>query len=296
VCVIIESCYSGSWINDGIGSTFGQNKTVLCSSLSNQSSWGYTIPYLGGEFTGYESHRYRNGTFLPVGLIGATIAAEDMDDDGWLSVMECFRYAQASVQQLDPEDSKYHQDPVSFNGLPDNFDPPLVQLPVANHDIAITGITPYRTIVSNRTMTSVNVTVANQGSVQETFTLIASYNSTAFASQMITVGNGTSVKWLVIWNTSGISIGNYNVTASVDQLPGENDTSDNSLSCMVKVSILGDINGDGRVDMKDVSYVARRFMCLPSDPFWDCNADINEDLKIDMKDVSTIAKEFGKTA
>jgi hypothetical protein len=163
------------------------------------------------------------------------------------------------------------------------------------HDVAITGINPYRTIVCNRTLTSINVTVANQGDIQETFTLVASYNSTAFASQMITVGNGTSVKWLVIWNTSGISIGNYNVTASVDQIPGENDTSDNSLSCMVKVSILGDINSDGRVDMKDVSYVARRFMCLPNDPLWDCNADINEDAKIDMKDVSTIAKEFGNT-
>jgi rhodanese-related sulfurtransferase len=58
--------------------------------------------------------------------------------------------------------------------------------------------------------------------------------------------------------------------------------------------VAGDINGDGVVDMKDVSYVARRFMCLPSDPLWDSIADLNSDGKIDMKDISTIAKHFGE--
>jgi rhodanese-related sulfurtransferase len=56
----------------------------------------------------------------------------------------------------------------------------------------------------------------------------------------------------------------------------------------------GDINNDDRVDMKDVSYVARRFMCLPSDPLWDSIADLNSDGKVDMKDISIIAKHFGE--
>lgn len=58
--------------------------------------------------------------------------------------------------------------------------------------------------------------------------------------------------------------------------------------------VAGDINGDGVVDMKDVSYVARRFMCAPSDPLWDSAADINGDGKIDMKDISTVARHFGE--
>ena len=62
------------------------------------------------------------------------------------------------------------------------------------------------------------------------------------------------------------------------------------------VSIVGDINGDGKVDMKDVSYVARRFMCVPGDTLWDANADINSDGKIDMKDIAGVAKNFGKTS
>lgn len=57
---------------------------------------------------------------------------------------------------------------------------------------------------------------------------------------------------------------------------------------------VGDINGDGKVDMRDVSYVARRFRCLPSDPLWNPNADIDGDSRIDMKDISTVARHFGE--
>jgi parallel beta-helix repeat protein len=47
---------------------------------------------------------------------------------------------------------------------------------------------------------------------------------------------------------------------------------------------VGDVNGDGKVDMKDISYVARRFMCLPSEGLWDPGADLNGDGRINMTD------------
>jgi hypothetical protein len=51
---------------------------------------------------------------------------------------------------------------------------------------------------------------------------------------------------------------------------------------------------DGRVDLRDVSYVARRFMSTPNDPSWDSRADLNVDDKIDMQDVATVARNFGE--
>ena len=60
------------------------------------------------------------------------------------------------------------------------------------------------------------------------------------------------------------------------------------------VNIMGDINGDGKVDMKDVGYVARRFMCVPADPLWDSSADVNGDGKINMLDIGTVARHFGE--
>jgi hypothetical protein len=47
--------------------------------------------------------------------------------------------------------------------------------------------------------------------------------------------------------------------------------------------------------MKDVSFVARRFSSKPGDLLWSPRADINEDMKVDMKDISAVAKKFGQS-
>jgi hypothetical protein len=66
------------------------------------------------------------------------------------------------------------------------------------------------------------------------------------------------------------------------------------------VSIIGDITGspqgypDGKVDIKDVSNVARLFGVNYPDPRYKPNFDIIYDLKIDIKDVSNVAKRFGQ--
>lgn len=59
-------------------------------------------------------------------------------------------------------------------------------------------------------------------------------------------------------------------------------------------SLAGDINGDGKVDMKDVGYVARRFMCVPGDPLWDARGDLDSNGEIDMADAETAARHFGE--
>jgi hypothetical protein len=55
-----------------------------------------------------------------------------------------------------------------------------------------------------------------------------------------------------------------------------------------------DINNDGKVDIKDVSFVAARFGITPSHPLWDPVADLNGDNKIDIKDISTVARHYGE--
>jgi hypothetical protein len=59
-------------------------------------------------------------------------------------------------------------------------------------------------------------------------------------------------------------------------------------------TIVGDINGDRTVDMKDIIIAARAFGTSPNDPRWDPRADINKDLKVDMKDIIVTARNFGK--
>jgi hypothetical protein len=52
----------------------------------------------------------------------------------------------------------------------------------------------------------------------------------------------------------------------------------------VFVSIVGDVNGDSKVDLKDVYAVALAYGSYPSHPKWNPNLDINNDNTIDLKD------------
>jgi hypothetical protein len=67
---------------------------------------------------------------------------------------------------------------------------------------------------------------------------------------------------------------------------------------MVEIRIMstigGDVNGDRKVDMKDVAIVAYSFGSTPGMGRWNPIADVNGDLKIDMKDVAFVAKAFGQ--
>jgi hypothetical protein len=57
---------------------------------------------------------------------------------------------------------------------------------------------------------------------------------------------------------------------------------------------LGDLNNDGRVDMRDIAIVAYAFGSYPGQPRWNPQADINQDGKVDMVDVALVAMNFGK--
>jgi hypothetical protein len=56
---------------------------------------------------------------------------------------------------------------------------------------------------------------------------------------------------------------------------------------------IGDFNYDGKVDMKDISRVAKGFGSFPGHSRWDPICDVNGDGVIDMKDISKVARGFG---
>jgi len=104
-------------------------------------------------------------------------------------------------------------------------------------------------------------------------------------------GNVTTVTYPVV-NHTYETLGKYNVTLTVMDSAGL----ENKLTRTINVLILlGDINGDGKVDMRDIFIVARAFGSEPGHPRWDPRADINGDGRVDMRDVYIVAKNFGKT-
>ena len=62
----------------------------------------------------------------------------------------------------------------------------------------------------------------------------------------------------------------------------------------VKIKIIGDLNGDGKVDIKDIAIVAAAFGSFPGHARWDPAADLNGDGKVDIKDIALVASNFGK--
>ena len=68
-----------------------------------------------------------------------------------------------------------------------------------------------------------------------------------------------------------------------------------SLNIRILETLQGDLNGDRKVDIKDVSIAAKAFGTMPGDSRWNPIADLNKDLKIDLKDIAIVAKNFGKT-
>jgi hypothetical protein len=57
-----------------------------------------------------------------------------------------------------------------------------------------------------------------------------------------------------------------------------------------------DVDGSGKVDMKDLGLVCHVFNTSPEDPSWNRACDVNHDSRVDMKDIGLVAHDFGKAA
>jgi hypothetical protein len=172
------------------------------------------------------------------------------------------------------------------------------QVNVGSHDVSIISVTPGKTIVGEGFPMRINVTVGNPGEYPETFNVTAYANATAIATQTVALSNASSTVAMFNWNTSGYSKANYTISAYAWPVAGETQTQDNNLTSLVPVLVAmqGDIQSlIGKVDMRDIAFIARAFGAKPGYPLWDPNADLNDDDKIDMKDIAVAAKNFGRT-
>jgi len=164
------------------------------------------------------------------------------------------------------------------------------------HDIAVTSVAPSKTIVGERCIMSINVTVLNQGDFLGIFNLTVYANTTIVQAQEIRLPVEESKNITFEWNTTDIPLGNYTIKAVADVVDNETIITNNTfIHGIVTVSLLGDINADTIVDIIDISTAARAFGTKFGDHKWDSNADINEDWVINILDLSAIAKEYGKS-
>jgi len=94
------------------------------------------------------------------------------------------------------------------------------------------------------------------------------------------------------WTFSSMINATYTVFLNVTDNVGASAIS-NIASVTVLNRIPGDINGDGKVDGKDVALAALAFGSMPGSPRWNQNADFNGDGRIDGRDIVIIVRNYG---
>ncbi len=56
--------------------------------------------------------------------------------------------------------------------------------------------------------------------------------------------------------------------------------------------LFGDVNSDGRVDIKDIAIIGKAFDSVPGSPRWNPNADVDDDGSVDVRDLAIAGKSF----
>jgi parallel beta-helix repeat protein len=161
----------------------------------------------------------------------------------------------------------------------------------ARINIALFRITLSKNIVGQGYTSYTYVLVQNQGWNTETVNIILYANTTPITQEQVVLAGRSSVDVVLLWDCSGLSKGNYTISAYAEPVQGETDMTDNTCNGgSVKVTIPGDVTGDGTCDMQDISIMIDWFMTSP--PNWNPNCDVNNDLTIDMADVSIAIDNF----
>jgi hypothetical protein len=80
-------------------------------------------------------------------------------------------------------------------------------------------------------------------------------------------------------------------------VPFEFNTTNNFLGSptVVKIKILGDINGDGKVDLLDLVLLANAYGSKVGDLKYNPEADFNDDGKVNLLDLVTCAMHYGQS-
>ncbi len=193
----------------------------------------------------------------------------------------------------------------SYNIDPSNRDRyPLMERWGVVHDIAITNVTPSVTFAYLGDIVQISVTVKNEGTEIETFDVTAKYENTTegifgtIATQTVYSLNPSATTTLTFdWNTTEVQpCVYYTIKAEASVVEGETDTADNLKSDgTVKIKMVGDVNGDGVVDVVDLSLVAVAYGAFIGEPNYDPQVDLNKDGVIDVADISTVSIHFGDT-
>ncbi|TET56775.1 hypothetical protein E3J51_04280, partial [Candidatus Bathyarchaeota archaeon] len=167
---------------------------------------------------------------------------------------------------------------------------------ILHHDVAVTALSPSKTVVGEGFNLNVNVTIVNQGDFSETFNVTIYANTTSIATQNATLTAGNSTNLIFMWNTSSSVKGNYTLTAYVTPVSEEKEVDNNLLEDgWIFLTIPGDVDADRDVDIFDIVAIVTAYGSAEGDPEYVPNYDINDDGKVDIFDIVIASGNYKKS-
>jgi len=164
-------------------------------------------------------------------------------------------------------------------------------------NLAVADVLPSKSAIGEGYKLYISVTVQNQGWNAQTTKLTVYVNTTVVGTiASLALPKRSQAILIFTWQTTPALRGNYVVSSTADPVPNEPDVRDNDRSYgrIVKVTIVGDVNGDGVVDIFDAITLSNAFASVPNDPTWNGNVDINSDNSVDIFDAILLSGNFGK--
>jgi parallel beta-helix repeat protein len=183
---------------------------------------------------------------------------------------------------------------VPFTVATNNVDHYPLLKPFGLHNIGIAYVLKSKTVIAQSFTLHIDAKIQNLGMYDETFTFNCLVNVTILLSMPISLLTRNCTTLTIDWNTTNFAKGIYTLTVGADPVVDETDTTDNSLSCKITVTIPGDVNGDFTVDIYDAITLAGAFNTNPSSSHWNSNADINCDNFVDIYDAIILASHFNQ--
>ena len=167
-------------------------------------------------------------------------------------------------------------------------------------DVAIinVNVTSSNMVYPGRLVT-IEVTVMNRGNqTAETFNVTVYYDDNPIETQTVTLSPWSTVTLIFVWNTSGLEpCNNFTIWAETSTVPYEINVENNVYwDGWVKIKMLGDINGDGKIDLFDAVELISCYGSKLGDPNYNPDADIAPEYgKIDIYDAVTLLYGYGQT-
>lgn len=170
--------------------------------------------------------------------------------------------------------------------------------PIITHDVAITNVTTSAASVYQGTAVNTTVVVKNEGNATETFKVTVHFGNTSVETRTIQdLSPSTETVFTSGWNTSNAKAGaNYTIWAEASLIMNEvNATNNVYVDGVTQVRIVGDVNGDDRVDLYDAVLAAQSYDSRVGDSRWNSYADLAPSWGvIDIYDMVTLLGHYGQ--